>query len=313
LEALRCHAAAGHEVIIVDNAPTSDSTAALVADYPYQYICEPRPGQNYARNRGAAVARYPIIAYTDDDCVPDPNWLLGLTAPYADPQVGATTGLVMPLELETPAQQRFEDYSAHRRIFQERVFRAPQLSPSMADKVGIGANMSVRRPLLDHLGGFDVRFDGGTPTLSGGDTELFSRVLASGATIVYRPDALVWHRHRRDMPGLRQVIFGYGVGFFAVLWKRLLEDSDYGVLFTIPRCLAGLLLKTLWGWLWHRPSLTPELLLFHLWGDLHGLPRYLAARHLADSANSQTREHLDGCISAQSEEIGVDRHNFGRG
>lgn len=279
LEALRPHAVQGHQVIIVDNAPSDDATALLVGQYPYRYICEPTPGLNVARNRGVAAAQHDIVAFTDDDCSPDPAWLRALTAPFADPLVGATTGLVMPLELETPAQERFEAYSANRRVFRRRFLRAPQTPPSTAGIAGMGANMAFRRERLERLGGFDPRFDGGTPTLSGGDTELFARILDAGGTIAYRPDALVWHRHQREIADVRRVVFGYGVGVSAVLWKRFRENADRRALVTAVRWLAGPPLKAVWNRLRARPAASADLVALEALGFLHGPARLRAARH----------------------------------
>jgi glycosyltransferase involved in cell wall biosynthesis len=298
LDALCPLAGDGHEVIIVDNAPITDVTATLVSLYPFRYVCEMTPGLNAARNRGVAVARHEIVAFTDDDCIPDSGWLEALAAPYADPNVGAVTGLVMPWELETVAQDQFEAYSANRRIFSQRVYSASHLPPSAAGAAGMGANMSIRRTLAKWLGGFDVRFDGGTPTLSGGDTEMLARVLASGATIVYRPDALVWHRHGRYLPQLRRVIFGYGVGLYAVLTKRLVEDRDWSVLQTAPRWLVGPLVKAAWNRIQGQPATPLDLLWFELWGALHGPGRYRAVRHLARSSIVGEADYSHGYIGA---------------
>ena len=298
LEAQRPHAADGHEVIVVDNAPSSETTATLVSQYPYRYVCEPTPGLNVARNRGVAVARYNIVAFTDDDCVPDRAWLHALTAPFADPLVGATTGLVMPLELETVAQERFEAYCGNRRIFQQRLFCAPETPPSAAGVAGMGANMAIRRVLLHQVGGFDIRFDGGTPTLSGGDTEMFARLLAAGQTIAYCPDALVWHRHCRDVARLRQVVFGYGVGLYAVLSKRLIEDRDWSVLLTAPRWLVGPWLKAAWNQILGWPSTPLDLLWFELWGAFNGPLRYRTVRHLAHSTITPEVEYAHGYMRA---------------
>lgn len=298
LEALQPHAAQGHQVIVVDNAPSDDATALLVGQYPYRYVCEPTPGLNVARNRGVAAAQHDIVAFTDDDCAPDPAWLRALTAPFADPLVGATTGLVMPLELETPAQERFEVYCANRRVFRRRFFRAPQTPPSIAGVAGMGANMAFRRALLQQIGGFDIRFDGGTPTLSGGDTEIFARLLATGEAIVYCPDALMWHRHCRDMDRLRRVIFGYGVGLYAFLTKRLVEDRDWDVLLTAPRWLAGPPLKAIWNWLCGRPNTAPDLLVWELWGALHGPLRYRVARRATRSKTLPEVECIHGYTRA---------------
>lgn len=274
LQALAPHAAAGCQVIVVDNAPITDAAARLVSQYPYRYILEAEPGLNRARNRGLEAATGDVVAFTDDDCLPDPGWVAALTAAYQDPRVGGVTGLVMPYELETPAQRRFEAYCSNRRIFHERIFQSPQWPPSRAGAVGMGANMSFRRSLLESLGGFDIRFDGGTPALSGGDTEMFARLLDKGYKLVYRPDALVLHRHPRREASLRRVIFGYGVGLYAFLAKRLVEDRDGSVLLTALRWLAGPPVKALWNRVTGRPGAPLDLVFYEFWGSLHGPLRY---------------------------------------
>jgi GT2 family glycosyltransferase len=182
---------------------------------------------------------------------------------------------VLPYEMETISQQKFEDYCANRRIFQMRFFSSPPLKPSEAGMVGMGANMSFRKQVLSRLGGFDTRFDGGTPTMSGGDTDIFARVLKSGGRIVYRPDALVRHRHVTDETALRRVIFGYGVGLYAFLMKRLLEEKDWSVFQTAPRWLFGPPLKSLLNRVQGRPASPWGLVYYEFIGSLRGPLRFL--------------------------------------
>jgi glycosyltransferase involved in cell wall biosynthesis len=260
----------GHEIVVVDNAPDTDSSYQLVKEYPYKYIVEPRIGLNHARNRGFENSSHNIVAFTDDDCIPEKEWLEALTGPFMDETVWGTTGLVIPFELETVAQDHFEDYCANRRIFYRKFFSSPPTAPSEAGIVGMGANMSFRREILERLGGFDTRFDGGTPTLSGGDTEFFSRVLASGGRIVYRPDALVRHRHVDGDKALQRVIYGYGVGLYAFLMKRLVEEHDLSVLKTAPRWIVGPPIKAVQNRLLRRPAASWNLVFSEFAGSLRG-------------------------------------------
>jgi GT2 family glycosyltransferase len=281
LDGLLPAAAAGHQVIVVDNAPRSERTLALVARYPFRYLCEPRVGLDYARNRGLRAAKHAIVAYTDDDAVPDSGWVDAIAQPFADPEVGCVTGLVLPLELNTRAQERFELYCAHRRSFARRVFAAPATPPAAAGIVGMGANMGLRRDMALRLGGFDTRLDGGTPTRSGGDTDIFARVLDAGARIVYTPDALVWHRHRSDEPALRRCIFGYGVGLYSFLTKRIVEQWDIGALPVAARWLLGPIVKAAWRYARGDEAVPPVLLALEAAGACLGPLRYLAARRSA--------------------------------
>jgi glycosyltransferase involved in cell wall biosynthesis len=285
LEALRPLAAQGHDIVVVDNAPASQVTAQLLRRYPYRYLVEPEPGLNRARNRGLASARQEIVAFTDDDCLPDPCWAKTIAAHFTDPGVGAVTGLVMPFELSTEAQEAFESYCANRRIFRPRSFHRRNTPPSTAGAAGLGANMAFRRETLLQSGGFDERLDGGTPTLSGGDTDMFARILERGETIVYRPEVLVWHRHPSDRAVLRRVIFGYGAGLFAFLTKRFIERGDLQVLITAPRWLAGPVLKAGLRRLTGKPSAAPDLLWFEAMGALAGPGRFLKARKASKRAH----------------------------
>ena len=278
LEALLPLRVAGHEILVVDNAPSSTHTAEIVARYPFKYLCEPHIGLNNARNYGLHAATHPIVAYLDDDTVADSNWLTALLEPFTSPEVACVTGLVMPLELETPAQEQFEIYCHHRRDFVRRVFAAPQTQPAAAGVAGMGANMAFRRELLLHLGGFDSRLDGGTSTCSGGDTDMFARVLDTGTQIVYTPEALVWHRHRREQAELRRCIFGYGVGLFSFFTKRLIEARDLQALIIAARWLVGPLVKAAWRWLCGQPTVSLNLLLFEAGGACLGPLRFWQGR-----------------------------------
>jgi GT2 family glycosyltransferase len=289
LEALKPLAKEGHEIIIVDNAPLGTATRDLVKNYAYHYLVEARPGLNQARNRGLEEASHSLIAYTDDDCLPDPGWARAMSGAHASDQVGAVTGLVLPIELGTSAQERFESYCANRRIFRSRSFVRPDTPPSTAGAVGMGANMCFRKEILEKAGGFDPRFDGGTPTLSAGDTEIFARLLDTGEKLMYLPTALVWHRHPREEAVLRKVIFGYGAGLYAFLTKRLVEDRDLSVLWTAPRWLAGPPVKALWNRLRGFPATPFDLLWMEFAGSLSGPRRFLSVHrgsHMRDKSTS---------------------------
>jgi len=108
-------AAEGHEVIVVDNCPSDDRTARLVASYPaIRYLREPRPGAGIARNHGLLAATREVVAFTDDDAQVDPGWLPALLRNFDDPLVAVVTGITMPSELETEAQMWFEQMNALR-------------------------------------------------------------------------------------------------------------------------------------------------------------------------------------------------------
>jgi GT2 family glycosyltransferase len=267
--------AEGHQVIVVDNAPRTGQTRAVADRLGFRCVTEGTQGLNRARNAGLMAAIHEIVAYVDDDVVVGRRWLAAITACFEAPAVGCATGLVLPLELETAAQEAFEVYCRNRRDFSRRAYSRRVLQPSAAGVVGMGANMAFRRELVRSLGGFDVRLDAGTRTRSGGDTDMFARVLDAGHEIVYTPDAPVWHRHRRSMPELRSCVFGYGVGLYSLLTKRVVEQRDPAALVTAARWLVGPPLKAAYAKLSSSPSPGWDLVLAEMAGAICG-PFYFA-------------------------------------
>lgn len=223
--------ARGHEVIVVDNCPSDDSTERLVATFPgVRYVREPRAGEGAARNCGLLAASHPIVAFTDDDARADAGWLDALLEPFDDPSVAVTTGITLPIELETPAQIWFERSNGFSRGLERRILDSGAISPAAAGEAGASVNMAVRKSCLAEIGFFDEALGCGTPARCGTDQEFLYRTLARGFRIVYEPSALIWHRHRRDWRALRRTLYNYGVGLYAWWTRAVLVEGDFGVL-----------------------------------------------------------------------------------
>jgi len=270
----------GQEYLVIDNCPAGDATMELVKNYPkVRYIREDVPGSSAARNRALREAKHEFVAFTDDDAAPDPNWLRSLLQNFSDPRVMCVTGLVMPLELETEAQEWFERYSPHGRGFYRLVFDGAKDNPLIVATVGVSASMALRKSLIDFIGLFDEDLGAGTPTVGGEDCELFARILRSGYRIVYEPRALSWHRHRRTWEELQKTLQGYGIGVYAFWTRMFLVNRE----FSVP-LLA-------WGWFRYKQlpelvaslrkqpnSIPSDLLLAQLRGCISGPMAYFASR-----------------------------------
>jgi GT2 family glycosyltransferase len=227
------------ELLVVDNRPADDDVRNLLKshfanDDRVRYVAEWRAGLSVARNRGVAETAADFVAFTDDDVCVDPDWLRWLVAPFADPDVGGTSGLVLPLELETAAQKRFERYAGFSKGFKRRIYDrdgglGPErlLYPFMGDVFGGGASMAFRRPDLLANAGFDPALSAGTPTCGGEDMYAFSQMILRGRRTVYEPRSVAWHQHRKDETGLRKQVFGWGVGLGAVVTKASLGDPRF--------------------------------------------------------------------------------------
>lgn len=239
LRSLLMQRRAEFEIVVVDNRPATGNTrhtvSRVAADDPrVRYVSEGRAGLSVARNRGLSETDAELVAFTDDDVVADPGWLDWLLAPFEDPGVGAACGMVLPLELETEAQKRFEGYLGFSRGVRRRTYDLESgrkagipFYPFLADIFGSGNSMAFRRAELEATGGFDPALGAGSPTHAGEETYAFSDAILRGRRIVYEPRALSWHEHRRDCDALRQQIFGYGVGVGALITKALISDPRF--------------------------------------------------------------------------------------
>ena len=223
------------EVVLVDNAPATSATRRLVAEQfggnaSVKYVQEDQPGLAAAHNRGIAEARGSVIAFTDDDVIADRHWLLELARSIErGDDVGCATGMILPAELETPAQVWAEESWRFCKGFTERRFnldsrRSTSLYPYTAGVFGSGANMAFRRDVLEDIGGFDPAIGTGTPARGGDDLAAFFRVVTAGYTLAYTPTAVVRHSNARDYQSLRRQAYGYGVGLGAYLTKTVMDE-----------------------------------------------------------------------------------------
>jgi glycosyltransferase involved in cell wall biosynthesis len=241
------------EIVVVDNAPSSDATRQVVAQMPgVRYVLEPRPGLDIARNTGVRHSSSDLIAFTDDDVVIHPDWIAQVRQSFEDPQVMAVTGLVLAAEIATEAQWIFECYwsfnQGYRPItFDSQFFQQWQGRGVPVWKMGAGANMAFRRKIFDLIGDFDERLDVGAAGCSG-DSEFWYRVLAEGWTCRYEPRAVIYHYHRQELSGLKRQMFYYMRGHVAALLvqfeKYQHSGNLYHLLWTLPRHYLNLLMRS---------------------------------------------------------------------
>jgi O-antigen biosynthesis protein len=221
------------EIIVVDNAPADTAAESLVrGTFPgrVRYLLEPVTSGARAHNTGLAHARCPVVAFTDDDTLVDPHWLSAMAESFAQgAHIGCVTGLIMPAELETPAQAALDRHGDFAKGYTPRAWSlsdppADPLFPFTAGRFGSGANMAFRTDVLRSLGGFDPAAGAGTPARGGDDLLAFFEVLAAGRTLAYQPGAIVWHQHRRSWEAIAPQVFGYGAGLGAYLTGALVKD-----------------------------------------------------------------------------------------
>jgi GT2 family glycosyltransferase len=166
------------EVIVVDNGSSQSSTQAVLSDELGRRVLRLRTvrhettrGPAGGRNSGWRIARAPLVAFTDDDCVPDPSWLARALEVCAAHPGAIVQGRTEPVRDGVGLLAR--------------TVTVRKLGPQYET-----CNIVYPRPLLEQLGGFDETF-GMVP--AGEDTDLAWRALEAGAGSMFAPDAVVFH------------------------------------------------------------------------------------------------------------------------
>ena len=212
-----------HELVVVDQSSASrpaevgDAGPARRPRIETRHLRVPRMGVSAARNLGASQADGDHLAFTDDDCVPSPEWLAALIEALQTEHANAATGAVLPL----PGERGLVAVSS-RTYPQRRIFAAGDMAAPW--EIGSGGNLLVGRELFERAGGFDVRFGPGGRYHAAEDIELLDRLLASGARIVYEPEAVVYHEMKSRAARLRRR-YPYGYGLGALLARRTTSGS----------------------------------------------------------------------------------------
>lgn len=245
---------AAWQAIVVDNG-SSDATAAFLAerraqgDLPLDLVMEATPGLAVARNAGLAKARGEIIAFTDDDCLVEQDWLTSMATAYretaAADAIGGWVGLNDPADLPISIRTALEPV-----WITDSMHALAQL---------IGCNFSARAAALRRVGPFDPLLGAGSAAQSAEDLDLFHRMLRLGLRLRYDPSMRLRHAHgRRDPLALRRLQDGYVMGRGAFYAKHI-RAGDRGVLAQaaceIPRLARGKqrrLLKPLMRGAWLR-------------------------------------------------------------
>lgn len=206
----------GYEVIVVDDGSCVD-LEAVVAPYrdvmALRLLSQPSAGPAAARNRGAAAADGEVLAFTDDDCRPDPTWLARFaTHLAADPLCGLGGRTVNDLahnRYATAAQLLIDYLFAY--------YSAPSRVPLYTS-----SNLALPRAVFREVGGFDEAFR----RAGGEDRELCDRWVHAGYRLRFAPDAVVHHAHELDLRGFIRQQYNYGCG--AVRFHRARAQRESG-------------------------------------------------------------------------------------
>jgi GT2 family glycosyltransferase len=210
----------GDEVVVVDSASRDASVRTVASRFDgFTVVRSDEPGLARARNCGVRASSAPLIAFTDDDCRPEPHWADVYEDVFRrDPQLGFVTGRVVPDRTEGPMLSiggRDE----------------PRSFSYGADPVefGHGANFAVRREALVGVDGFDEALGVGVRFAGGEDHDALWRLLRSGWTGRYEPRIAVVHCQWRSRRQFLRSQYGYGLGSGAFAAKAIRLERRAGL------------------------------------------------------------------------------------
>ena len=201
-------------IVVVDGS--SDDTADFVAKkFPWVRLeCIGPSGLSAARNAGARIAQGEILAFTDDDCEVDHEWITRLQRIFQEGRFAAVGG---------------PNLSPKPKNWQEAVVCAAPGAPShvMLDDEQAehlpGCNLAVTRSAFDTIGGFDPQF-----CTAGDDVDFCWRLQDAGLLLGFAPGAYVWHWRRQTLVKFLIQQLGYGRAEHLLLAKHPARFTSQG-------------------------------------------------------------------------------------
>jgi O-antigen biosynthesis protein len=184
-----------YEVVVVNDG-SKDRTEAIAKEFGFRLISTENCGLSSARNTGMRAAKGEIVAYIDDDAIPDPHWLTYLAASYLRTNHVGIGGPNLPPRGDSSTA----DCVANSPGNATHVL----LTDDVAEHIP-GCNMSFRKAALEAIGGFDERF-----RIAGDDVDLCWRIQQQGWTVGFNPAAMVWHHRRSTVKAYLKQQMNYG-------------------------------------------------------------------------------------------------------
>jgi len=197
------------EVIVVDDG-SGDDTPRIAESAGVRLLRQANAGAAAARNHGARMARGDLLLFTDADCVPAPDWIAQMIAPFDAPAVVGAKGVYETEQSGlTPRFVQLE--------YQDKYDR--MLGLSDIDFVDT-YSAAYRRDIFLQMGGFDTSFPGASVE----DQEFSFRLAEAGHRLVFAPQAVVRHLHDSTFADYtrRKFFIGY--------WKNLVMKRHPGKL-----------------------------------------------------------------------------------
>jgi glycosyltransferase involved in cell wall biosynthesis len=244
------------EVLVIDNNSTDDTAAVCqtaVATFPQltiRHIKEYNQGVGFARTRGAQEAKGDIVAYIDDDCLADENWLIVIAEFYtAHPDAMSSGGKITPRFLVPMANWYGKyfwglvgNYDLGKTVFQMTGVRYPA-----------GANMHFRKAAFIKYGAFDGKLGrSGSSLMAGEEKAMYLKLIAAREKVYYLPGAVVYHhvegnkfdtgyvhRHSMGIGASERLMAGGNTGKLILKFAEYVAKLGYAICYGLCYLIKG--------------------------------------------------------------------------
>ena len=174
------------EIIVIDNGSEDKILESDLDGKNVNLLYEETPGSYAARNKGVLNAKGDILAFTDSDCIPAPNWVeAGVGSLLSAPECGLAAGKIKVFPRQANKPNWIEAY--------DQLTAFPQQKYVEVDHYGVTANIFTFSHVFKSVGLFNAQLK------SGGDSEWGQRVFKHGYPLVFAPDACVQHPARTSL------------------------------------------------------------------------------------------------------------------
>ncbi len=214
LESLRRIEYPDYEVILVDDGSKDDTEEIASRNRWITYLRQENSGLSMARNVGARAATGEVLAYTDSDCMADPQWLYFMVGTLLS---GAYAGVGGP-NVSPPAENWIQACVAAAPGGPNHVLLTDQIAEHIP-----GCNMAFYKWAFERVGGFDPEY-----RKAGDDVDFCWRLQQDGQIIGFSPSAIVWHYRRFTLAAFRKQQNGYGEAESLLRFKHLVFFGPTG-------------------------------------------------------------------------------------
>lgn len=206
-----------YEIIVVDNG-SIELIAGLVNQCTQAFLSnEAQPGSYAARNKGISIAKGEVLAFTDSDCIPAPNWLeAGVSHLLSMPKPGLVGGKIEMFFNNPDHPTAVEVYDSINYLNQKQYVEEY--------KYGTTANLFTFKSIFKDVGVFN------SVLKSGGDREWGNRVFRLGYSLTYAEDSCVAHPARHSLAQLYKKIARVRGGYHDLNRSKSNENTNYSLI-----------------------------------------------------------------------------------